>query len=177
MTQIVWHGRGGQGAFTASRLLGSAYSLKDDKSYALAFPSFGPERRGAPVRAFTKLDDKPIGNRSEILRGDYLVFLDDTLFLPSAFDELTEGGKIIIASKKEFSDSRIISFDAVRIAEEILGLAITNTAMLGAVAALFSGISLPDIESAVRGNMAAKLQEKNIAVINAAYKAVKDKIK
>ena len=73
MVQILWHGRGGQGAFTASRLLGSAYSLKDDKSFALAFPSFGPERRGAPMRAFTKLDTKPIGNRSELEKADYVI--------------------------------------------------------------------------------------------------------
>lgn len=54
MTEVLWHGRGGQGAFTAARLLGAAYSLRGDDSYALAFPSFGPERRGAPIRAFTK---------------------------------------------------------------------------------------------------------------------------
>ena len=66
MTEILWHGRGGQGAFTAARLLGAAFTLQDDHSYALAFPSFGPERRGAPIRAFTKLDTKPIGNRSEV---------------------------------------------------------------------------------------------------------------
>ena len=63
MTEILWHGRGGQGAFTAARLLGAAFTLRDHHSYALAFPSFGPERRGAPIRAFTKLDIKPIGDR------------------------------------------------------------------------------------------------------------------
>ena len=56
MYEFLWHGRGGQGAFTAARLLGAAYSLKEDGKFALAFPSFGPERRGAPIRAFTKLD-------------------------------------------------------------------------------------------------------------------------
>lgn len=57
MTEIRWHGRGGLGAFTAARLLGCAVSLFEGK-YALAFPSFGPERRGAPVFAFTRIDDK-----------------------------------------------------------------------------------------------------------------------
>ena len=56
MTEIRWHGRGGLGAFTAARLLGCAVSLFEGK-YALAFPSFGPERRGAPVFAFTGIDD------------------------------------------------------------------------------------------------------------------------
>ena len=54
MYEFLWHGRGGQGAFTAARLLGAAYSLKEDGKFALAFPSFGPERRGAPIRACTK---------------------------------------------------------------------------------------------------------------------------
>ena len=54
MTEILWHGRGGQGAFTAAKVLGAAYSLNGN--YGLAFPSFGPERRGAPILAFTKLD-------------------------------------------------------------------------------------------------------------------------
>jgi pyruvate ferredoxin oxidoreductase gamma subunit len=90
MIQILWHGRGGQGAFTAARILGAAYALggEDEKGrtdgrparYALAFPSFGPERRGAPMRAFTKLADAPIHDRSEIKNADFIVFLDGTLF-------------------------------------------------------------------------------------------------
>jgi pyruvate ferredoxin oxidoreductase gamma subunit len=86
---------------------------------------------------------------------------------------LSEGGKIIIASKNSFSDSRIIPFDAVRIAEEILHLPITNTAMLGAFAALFDKITLEDIFASVKVNMAPRLQEKNIEVIKAAYDEVR----
>ena len=171
MTEILWHGRGGQGAFTVARLLGEAYSLKDG-AYALAFPSFGPERRGAPIRAFTKLDKIPIGNRSEIEKADFLIFLDDTLFSAESFSELADGGRIVIATKQRFEDERIVTVDAVSIAEEILHLPITNTAMLGAFAALYDGISLEDIENAIRSNMAPKLQEKNIAVIHAAYNEV-----
>jgi len=73
MINILWKGRGGQGAFTAARLLGAAWVLKG--GYALAFPSFGPERRGAPVRAFTKLDDSPVVDRSEITNPDYTLDL------------------------------------------------------------------------------------------------------
>ena len=65
MVEILWHGRGGQGAFTAAKLLGAAYCTQDGH-YALAFPSFGPERRGAPMRAFTKLSRERIGNRSAL---------------------------------------------------------------------------------------------------------------
>ncbi|MDR1891651.1 MAG: 2-oxoacid:acceptor oxidoreductase family protein [Oscillospiraceae bacterium] len=73
MIQVLWKGRGGQGAFTAARLLGAAWVLKG--GYALAFPSFGPERRGAPVRAFTKLDDNPVVDRSEITAPDFTLDL------------------------------------------------------------------------------------------------------
>ncbi len=100
MKEIIWHGRGGQGAFTAARILGEAYSLSEN-TFVLAFPSFGPERRGAPIRAFTKLDEKPIGNRSEITKADYSIFLDDTLFSEQAFDELKPDGKIILNTKKK----------------------------------------------------------------------------
>ena len=73
MKEILWLGRGGQGAFTAARLLGAAYTISDDDKYALAFPSFGPERRGAPVRAFTKLDSEPVADRSQTEKADYIV--------------------------------------------------------------------------------------------------------
>jgi pyruvate ferredoxin oxidoreductase gamma subunit len=73
MIQVLWKGRGGQGAFTAARLLGAAWVGKG--GYALAFPSFGPERRGAKVRAFTKLDDKPVVDRSEIIEPDFTLDL------------------------------------------------------------------------------------------------------
>lgn len=173
MTEILWHGRGGQGAFTAARLLGAAYALKSDDSYALAFPSFGPERRGAPIRAFTKLDQKPIGNRSEVTAADYSIFLDDTLFSDAAFAELKPGGKVLLNTKKHIDDERVITLDGDQIAAEILKLPITNTIMLGAFTAVFDGISLEDIEKAIRLTMPEKLQEKNIAVVKAAAEEVR----
>lgn len=172
MIEILWHGRGGQGAFTAARLLGAAYTLEGNDSFALAFPSFGPERRGAPIRAFTKLDNKPIGNRSEIEKADYSIFLDDTLFTEDAFEELKDGGSILLNTRKEYSDNRIIAFDGSALAVEILKLPITNTVMLGAFAAVCNSVDIAQIEMAVRQGMAEKLQDKNIAVIRAAYDSV-----
>ncbi len=173
MYQFLWHGRGGQGAFTAARLLGAAYSLKKDGNYALAFPSFGPERRGAPIRAFTKLDTKKIGDRSEIEKADFCVFLDDTLFSDSAFDELKENGRILLCTKKIINDKRVVTLDGVSIAESILHLPITNTVILGAIAAVFDDISVEDLSFAIRQNMAPKLQDRNIAVVQAAFEAVR----
>lgn len=173
MTEILWHGRGGQGAFTAARLLGAAYTLQGESSYALAFPSFGPERRGAPIRAFTKLDTKPIGNRSEVEKADYSIFLDDTLFTLSALEELKLEGKILLNTKRKVSEERVFTLDADRLAMEVLKLPITNTIMLGAFVAVFGGISLECVEEAIRQNMPEKLHEKNIAVVRAAVEEMK----
>ena len=172
MKEILWHGRGGQGAFTAARLLGAAYAMQGESCYSLAFPSFGPERRGAPIRAFTKLDENPIGNRSEIEKADYSVFLDDTLFSEAAFNELKDGGRILINTKKSFDDERVITLDADKIAAEILGLPITNTIMLGAFAKIFDGLTLSAVEAAIKASMPAKLHEKNIRAVHAAAEEV-----
>lgn len=171
MTEIIWHGRGGQGAFTAARLLGEAYSLREN-SYALAFPSFGPERRGALIRAYTKLDRKPVGNRSEITKSNYSIFLDDTLFNAKSFHELKQNGKILLNTKKTIDDSRVITLDGDSLAARILGLPITNTILLGAFAAISDEISLEEIYEAIRLTMPQRLHEKNIAAVKAAYEEV-----
>lgn len=172
MKEIIWHGRGGQGAFTAARLLGEAWSLREN-TFVLAFPSFGPERRGAPIRAFTKLDVKPIGNRSEITKADYSIFLDDTLFTPQAFNELKPDGNILLNTKKSVADKRVITIDGDSIAEKYLRLPITNTILLGALAAVSGLISLDALTDAVRQTMPPRLHEKNIAAITAAYEEAK----
>lgn len=171
MTEIIWHGRGGQGAFTAARLLGEAYSLREN-SYALAFPSFGPERRGAPIRAYTKLDRKPVGNRSEITESNYSIFLDDTLFNAKSFHELKQNGKILLNTKKTIDDPRVITLDGDSLAARILGLPITNTILLGAFAAISEEISLEEIYEAIRLTMPQRLHEKNIAAVKAAHEEV-----
>lgn len=176
MIEILWHGRGGQGAFTAARLLGAAFALRDDESYALAFPSFGPERRGAPIRAFTKLDTKPIGNRSEVEKADFSIFLDDTLFSEQALDELKPDGKILLNTKHPVSDERILTLDGDRLAADILKLPITNTIMLGAFVAIYDGISLANIEEAIKEGMPAKLHEKNIAAVKAAMDEIRREV-
>ncbi len=176
MTEILWHGRGGQGAFTAARLLGAAYALKSENNYALAFPSFGPERRGAPIRAFTKLDGRPLGNRSEIKKADISVFLDDTLFSEKAFDELKDGGVILLNTRKPVNDRRVVAFDANEIAERAK-LPVANTVMLGAISAVFPKITAEYIENAIFLGMPEKLQKKNAEVVRAAAEIVGKELK
>ncbi len=171
MIEVLWHGRGGQGAFTAARLLGAAASLAAG-SFALAFPSFGPERRGAPMRAFTKVDASPIGNRSAIAHADYVVYLDDTLLGSAWEDELKPGGVVLVNSARSFDDERIVAIDANGLSERILGRAIPNTALLGALCALCDAVSVEQVKQAVRECMPAKLHEANERVVENAFALV-----
>lgn len=174
MKEILWHGRGGQGAFTAAKLLGAAYSLRNDKSYAVAFPSFGPERRGAPIRAFTKLSDSPIGNRSEIKKADISVFLDDTLFTEAAFTELKPNGKILLNTRKSINDDRILTIDADGLAAAILKRPITNTIMLGALTAVLQELSISHVEAAIQAYMPKKLHQRNLEAVRQAEQITRE---
>lgn len=167
MVEVLWHGRGGQGAFTAARLLGAAASLEEG-TYALAFPSFGPERRGAPMRAFTKFSDGPIGDRSAITRADFVVYLDETLLQAGWENELKPGGMVLVNSRKQFDDPRIKAIDANGISAELLGRAIPNTVFLGAIAHLCPQLSPAAAKEAVAQYMAPRLHEKNWAIIDQA---------
>lgn len=175
MIEVLWHGRGGQGAFTAARLLGAAYSFEEGK-HALAFPAFGPERRGAPMRAFTKLSQEPIGNRSAIALADYVIYLDDTLLGDDFADELKQTGQVIINSTESFDDPRIHVIDADGLSREILGRAIPNTALLGALVALCPDVTREAVERAIRGYMPAKLHDNNIKVMDTAIRVVADAV-
>lgn len=171
MIEVLWHGRGGQGAFTAARLLGAASSFADG-SYALAFPSFGPERRGAPMRAFTKMSREPIGDRSAVNRANYVIYLDDTLLDEGWEDELLPDGKVIVNSVRSFGDPRIVAIDANGISQKILGRPIPNTALLGVLCSVCDYVSADDVKRAIEGYMPAKLHEKNKRVVDAALEAV-----
>lgn len=172
MYEILWHGRGGQGAFTAAKLLSAAWTFKADENKALAFPSFGPERRGAPVRAFSRLGTGSLGDRSQIRKADYLVFLDDTLFDENAYDELKDGGKIILCTKEKIEDERIICIDGQKIALELLKRPITNTVVLGALLRAFDAITIEDLIPAVNKLMSPKIAPLNLEAIKRAYEEV-----
>ena len=169
MKEIIWLGRGGQGAFTAAKLLGAAYTIDDDKKYALAFPSFGPERRGAPVRAFTKLDTKPVVDRSQTEKADYIVIIDDTLYSPQLSGLLKPDGQIIVNSKKDIDGA--FTFDADSIAAEFR-LPTANTVMLGLLVGLSGIVTSDEVTEAIKGYMPAKIQERNISALLRAVQEV-----
>ena len=169
MTEILWLGRGGQGAFTAAKLLGAAYTIDDGNKYALAFPSFGPERRGAPVRAFTKLDTKPVVDRSQTEKADYIVIIDDTLYSPQLQELLKPTGQIIVNSKNEIDGA--LTFDADSIAAEFR-LPTANTVMFGLLVGLSGVVASDEAAEAIRGYMPAKIQEHNISALLKAVQEV-----
>lgn len=179
MQQIRWHGRGGQGAVTAARIFGLAAAVYGDW-YAQSFPSFGMERRGAPVTAFTRLDERPIRDRSQIYNPDYVVVLDATLLESTdVFAGLATGGTVLINAGREVvtgrapTGARVYYLDATRLAREVVGIPIVNTAMAAALAGVSGLLSLATVERAIADVLPAGLVEKNVAVARQAYALAK----
>jgi 2-oxoacid:acceptor oxidoreductase gamma subunit (pyruvate/2-ketoisovalerate family) len=179
--EVRWHGRGGQGAWTASELLARA-AIHEGK-HIQSFPEFGPERMGAPVTAFTRISTEPIQIHCAVYNPDVVAVLDPTLMKAVRIaDGLTEEGIIIVNSDATPAEVRktintekgkLWAVPATQIAIKILGRPITNTAMLGAVARITGIVSLQSIEKIVKERFRADLAEKNFAVIKQAYEEVK----
>ncbi len=170
MVEIRFHGRGGQGAVTAAAILARAAGF-DDK-YAQGFPAFGVERRGAPVRAFCRISERPINTRSQIYNPDVVAVLDQSLMhLP----EITDGLKpdsVIIVNGKEMKlplKQKVHFYDATSLALKILGKDIVNTAILGVLAKKTKLVSLDSILKAVGENFSGKMLELNTKVVKEAY--------
>ncbi|MBI9031775.1 2-oxoacid:acceptor oxidoreductase family protein [bacterium] len=180
MIEIRWHGRGGQGGFTVSRLLGMAASIFNGK-HAIAFPAFGPERRGAPVLAFTKIDDKKIDDRSEVEFCDYVVIMDETLINTSLTTGLKDDSVIIINTQnpEKYSEffpkpNRIFYLDATQIALQILKRPITNTTMLGALVKVSDVTDLEACYQSIDKELSSGIAGKNKLAIESAYNEVKE---
>jgi pyruvate ferredoxin oxidoreductase gamma subunit len=151
--EILWYGRGGQGCFTAARLLGAAAALYGGRC-ALAFPTFGPERRGAPVFGYTRIANRPISDRSEIAAADCAVVMDESLLSPSFWGRVRCGGTVLVNTRADHVTSaptgiQVVPFDAATLAQKILGKPIVNTALLGALLGEESLIPLEAAEKAV----------------------------
>lgn len=181
LKEFRWHGRGGQGAWTASELLARA-AISEGK-YIQSFPEFGPERMGAPVKAYTRISDKPIRLHCAVYNPDLSIVMDPTLLatVPVANGLGNEGILIInspedpkiMKEKLKMTQGSIWTVSATDIAMKILGRAITNTAMLGVVARATGIVEMKSIEKAVQNRFPGPLAEKNMGVINEAYKEAK----
>ncbi len=174
--EIRWHGRGGQGAVTSAELLAQA-AISEGK-YAQAFPSFGPERRGAPVLAFVRISSQePIRIRAEITQPDVVAVLDPGLLsIVNVISGLKENGILVINTKKSFQDiaaqfktkCRIAKIDATAIAREVLGVPITNTTMVGALVKATGVVKLESLVEPLK-NRFGRLAERNINAMKKAY--------
>ncbi|HEX77210.1 MAG TPA: pyruvate ferredoxin oxidoreductase [Dehalococcoidia bacterium] len=181
MEEVRWHGRGGQGAVLGASILGSAAALYEGK-YAVSFPTFGAERRGAPVQAFTRIADHVIRSRSQIYHPTKLIVLDDTLFdVVNITDGVPAGASLLVNTRKSASELsvpdylNVVTLDASAIARDIIGVAIVNTTMLGALAATTTLVSLDSIKKAIADALPQKVAERNMAAAEAAYERVRGK--
>ncbi|MFH1075986.1 MAG: pyruvate ferredoxin oxidoreductase subunit gamma [Pseudomonadota bacterium] len=175
MIELRFHGRGGQGAVTSTELL--ALAAINEGKYAQAFPSFGPERRGAPVMAFTRIDDKKIRTREMIYNPDIVVVLDPTILkIVDVTAGLKKDGVIILNTSKTEQEikatfkikTKLAAVNATQIAVENMGTPITNTTMLGALIKACSVINLESIDAPMRRRF-GKLADKNMKALRAAY--------
>lgn len=180
--EIVFHGRGGQGSVTAANLLVTA-ALKDGNKGVQAFPVFGAERRGAPVRAFARISEKEIHLRSEIYYPDIVIVQDESIIgLVDITKGLKDGGRILINSTKEpsdfdFSDKYgVATVDATGIAikHDILvgGIPVVNTPILGAVPRVLDKVTLESIQASIKNKWKGELAEKNVSATQDAFKEV-----
>ena len=186
MIEIRWHGRGGQGAVTAAKLLAAA-ALRQGK-YFQAFPEFGPERRGAPVQAFTRISDEPIRIYSQVKSPSVVVVLDSTLIGKVPVTEgLTEDGIVVanfaggpaeLRKKLDLNGrARVFTVDATAVALRRLGRPITNTPMLGALARATGMLDIDtltvELEESFGGRFRPELVKANVQAMRDAYEEVK----
>ena len=187
LIEIRWHGRGGQGAKTASLLLADA--AFNTGKYIQGFPEYGPERMGAPITAYNRISDAPITIHSNIYEPDYVVVVDDTLLSSVPVTAgLKKEGAIVINTTKAPEELRnllkgyegaIYTIDARKVSEEALGKYFPNTPMLAAIVKV-SGIMsdealLADMQNSFKHKFAKKPEviEGNMKALEMALKEVK----
>jgi len=182
LVEICFHGRGGQGSVTAANLLVAA-ALKDGNKGVQAFPLFGAERRGAPVKAFARISDDEIHLRSEVYFPDIIIVLDESIIgIVDVLKGLKKNGKILINTTKEpedfdFSNKfKVATVDATDIAikHDILigGIPIVNTPILGAVPKILDRVTLSSVQDVIRSKWKGEGGEINVKATQDAFDSV-----
>ena len=186
MFQVRFHGRGGQGVFTAAELLASA-AISEGR-HAQAFPSFGSERMGAPVMSFCRIDDAQIRTHEPVSEPDALIIQDPTLLLHQAelFSGLGHDGYMLINSTcgldemglqefvKDFHRDRLLVVPASSLALTHLGRPLPGAALLGGFAALTWAVSLDSVLAAINEKFSGPVAEGNAKAARAAFAFVRD---
>jgi 2-oxoacid:acceptor oxidoreductase gamma subunit (pyruvate/2-ketoisovalerate family) len=176
--EIRFHGRGGQGAVLAARMLANAFVVEG--KYVASFPMYGFERRGAPVVAFTRLDDKPVREKTQIYNPDCLVVIDPGLVnLPTLFSGLKPEGILILncprlVEKQPNKNLKLAGVvNATQIAVEEIGRDIPNTCLLGAFAATTGWVDLKSVLSGLADYFSGDLLRRNIRSTERGFHEVK----
>lgn len=180
---IRLHGRGGQGVMTSSYLIAEAALLED--KYVHAFPTFGPERSGAPIAAFARISDEKFYVKTEVYEPDIVVVQDPSLLGQiDVTAGLKEGGTLLINTnspdneavkniRNKRPDLKFGTVDASKIAKEEIGLSVTNTAILGALCKISDDtvVKLSTLEGAIKNRFKGKeaITDKNIKAIKRSY--------
>lgn len=179
LKEIIFYGRGGQGAVTAANLLASA-ALKSGNRGVQAFPFFGAERRGAPVKAFARISNEEIFLRSQIKEPDIVVVLDTGIMdVIDVTAGLKKDGIILLNSYKKPVDFsfpyKVATVDATSIALKndikVGGIPVVNTPMVGALVRILNGVKLEALKEAIRERF-GKIAEKNERAVEEAYNKV-----
>ena len=188
MIEIRWHGRGGQGAKTASLLLADA--AFNTGKYIQGFPEYGPERMGAPITAYNRISDMPIRIHSNIYEPDYVVVVDDTLLESvDVTSGLKEDGAIVINTTKDGKElkpllkgykGKIYTIDARKVSMETLGKYFPNTPMLAAIVKVSKIMDEKDFLEDMKGSFKHKFAKKpevidgNMKALEMALKEIKE---
>ena len=188
LIEIRWHGRGGQGAKTASLLLADA--AFNTGKYIQGFPEYGPERMGAPITAYNRISDKPITVHSNIYEPDYVVVVDDTLLeAVNVTAGLKETGAIVINTTRDADflknalkgyNGKIYAIDARKVSMETLGKYFPNTPMLAAIVKVSKVMTDEEFLNDMIGSFKHKFAKKpeviegNMKALELALKEVKE---
>lgn len=185
MVEVAWHGRGGQGAKTASQFLGEA--ALDIGKHIQAFPEYGPERAGAPMKAYTRISDEPIYVHSSVTNPDVVIVIDPTLLgVVDVTEGLKDSGILLvntdqspdeIRKKTGLKTGKVGTVDATKIALETLKIPMPNMPMLGAFLKVNNIVSLDEVSGKVKAKFLKKIGEEktnaNIDGIKRAYSELK----
>lgn len=184
LLEIKWIGRGGQGVVLANQVFATA-AIREGK-YSQAFPEFGPERSGAPVRGYTRISDSPIEDHSIIYEPDIIVVIDPRLSLDAgSYSGLKEGGSAIVnITEKRVDDikrfdelrgRKVFYVDAWKISNEVFKSArpIFNTPMIGALAKALGEPRLATLEEVIKDRFKGSIADQNVAAIRLGFKEVK----
>jgi pyruvate ferredoxin oxidoreductase gamma subunit len=178
LKEIRIHGRGGQGVVTLGELI--ALSAYYDGKCVQAFPSFGVERRGAPIESYIRISNRAISRRDQIANPDYLIILDETLLgIPEIYRGLDKGDIVLVNSCKTndvlrrlfaiYPDISIVGIDATEIGMRYIGKPIVNTAILGAFSAVTKLIDFKSLKKSLEERFSGDVLEKNTAMAAEAF--------